>query len=314
MVSVKTVEKNPYAVLGVAPDASQDDIRVAYRRLALQYHPDRNAGNKEAEERFKELSEAYALLREPQSRERFDRFGSSGSQSRPDFSTVDWQSIFREADININWGQQAETPKTGHAVFDFLFGAVSKMMQQNGLLPGDTRELNLTISLAEALRGAQKRVHIPGPSICSTCLGRSNVSGSVCERCKGTGIIRGGDFVDLRIPARIQHGRRLRLRGLGGPGSPPGDALVTVAISLPAHTHLVGQDVHTEVYVTPLEASQGLQMNLFGVELEIPKGTRDNQVLHVVDAGLGTGHLIVTVKHHVWKGVWRRIRGLAQAA
>ena len=111
--------RNPYEVLGLSSSADAAEIKTAYRRLALQYHPDRNPGDKGAEERFKEISEAYATLRDPEARARYDRFGSTRPQaSRPDFNTVDWQTIFQEADIDIDWSQRNAVPRTGNAVFD----------------------------------------------------------------------------------------------------------------------------------------------------------------------------------------------------
>ena len=128
--------RNPYEVLGISPSADAAELKSAYRRLALRYHPDRNPGDKEAEERFKEISEAYATLRDPETRSRFDRFGSTRPQaSRPDFNTVDWQTIFQEADIKIDWSQRGASPRTGNAVFDALFGAMAGMMRTSGCCP-----------------------------------------------------------------------------------------------------------------------------------------------------------------------------------
>ena len=108
--------RNPYEVLGLSATADAAEIKTAYRRLALQYHPDRNPGDKEAEERFKEISEAYATLRDPETRARFDRFGNTRPQaSRPDFNTVDWQTIFQEADIKIDWSQRGAAPPSKRA-------------------------------------------------------------------------------------------------------------------------------------------------------------------------------------------------------
>ena len=159
---------DPYTVLGVPRSADAADIKAAYRKLALKYHPDRNPGDAAAEERFKEISEAYATLRDPEGRARFDRYGQTGSPSgRPDFNTVDWSTVFREADIKIDLGGQG-VPRTGNPMFDALFGVMTGMMRSSGLLPGEDREVMLAVSVAEARAGAQRRVRVPGPSVCAT--------------------------------------------------------------------------------------------------------------------------------------------------
>src|SRR5690606_15700044 len=125
------------------------------------------------EEKFKELSEAYALLRDPEARQNYDRYGRADPRSyrAPDPSNVDWQTIFTEAEIPINWGRAGETPRTGNAVFDVLFGVVSGMLRNSGLLPGENREVGLELSLAEAVNGSKRRVRVPGPSVCAVCHG-----------------------------------------------------------------------------------------------------------------------------------------------
>ena len=112
----------------------------------MQYHPDRNPGDASAEERFKELSEAYALLRDPDARRNYDTYGRSDPRNyqRPDTSSVDWHTIFREADINIDWGARGSVPATGNAVFDMLFGTFRNpkdFAAETGFRPGDSARL-----------------------------------------------------------------------------------------------------------------------------------------------------------------------------
>ncbi len=301
---------NPYNVLGVDRSASADEIKTAYRRLALQYHPDRNPGSQEAEERFKEISEAYATLRDPEARARFDRYGSVRTEAgRPDFSHVDWQTIFQEADINIDLGTRpGDIPRTGNAVFDALFGVVTGMMRNSGLLPGTDREVNVDIGVAEARQGTKLRIRIPGPSICSNCQGTGRTDLGVCTNCGGRGISRLGNEVDVDIPAKIRDGIKLRLKGLGGPGRPPGDAYVKVNIRLPRGVRLVGQDLEAELPITPLEANRGTSAQLLGLTIKIPRLVKDGQTIRIPGGGLGGGDLIVKLKVTVWQGVWRMLR------
>ncbi|MEM6431882.1 MAG: DnaJ domain-containing protein [Deinococcota bacterium] len=291
---------NPYKVLGVPSTASQDDIKSAYRRLALKYHPDRNRGDAKAEETFKTISEAYAILRDPEQRARYDRLGHLGQQrggspsySRPDFSHVDWQTIFKEADIHIDWqSRSGGMPHTGNVVFDFLSDAVTGVMRTSGLLPGENRELVLEVSANEARYGTTKRVHIPGPSVAPD----------------GHSIVRAGSDVEVSVPSGIKNGTKLRLKGLGGPGRPPGDCFVTVQIQLPANVKLVGNDLHVSLDVTPLEAEEGTHVKVMGMNVRVPPNSEDGQVIQIPAAGLSGGDMLVTLKVGVWRGLWRRLR------
>ena len=306
---MNTGYKNPYSVLGVEQAASQDEIKSAYRKLALKYHPDRNAGNREAEERFKELSEAYATLRDPESRARFDRYGhTGGAAGRPDFSTVDWQTVFNEADINIQWDSSGEMPKTGHPVFDMLFGVMTGMMRQSGLLPGEDRKLTLPITLETALTGSSRRVHVPGPSVCGQCKGSGLEAGVMCERCAGQGVRRRGEEVELSIPRGVKSGKTLRLKGLGGPGNPPGDVLVTLDVKVPTDVRVEGNDIFTELPLTPLEAERGKTVQVLGQTVVLEPGTKDNETITISGAGIKDGDLNITVKHSVWQGLLRGVR------
>ena len=305
---------NPYEVLGVDKTADADEIKSAYRRLALKYHPDRNAGDKTAEEKFKQISEAYATLRDPESRARFDRYGSSRPEySQPDFNTVDWQTIFREADIKVNWDAgSGSMPRTGNAMFDVLFGAVTGMMRNSGLLPGETRELTLRIPVAQAKTGATHRVHVPGPSVCAHCSGTGVVDGMTCDVCAGRRVLRGGSYVEVNVPKNMRNGVKLRLKGLGGPGNPPGDALVTVQVKLPQGARLDGNTIHIDLPLTPLEAARGKTLEMLGATIEVPAGTKDGDTLTVVGGGLAGDNLIAHVSLNVWQGLWRGVKGSLQ--
>ena len=303
--------RNPYEVLGVLPSADDAELKSAYRRLALRYHPDRNPGDKEAEERFKEISEAYATLRDPESRSRFDRFGSTRPQaSRPDFNTVDWQTVFQEADIKIDWSQRGAAPRTGNAVFDALFGAMAGMMRTSGMLPGENREVKVTANLEEMRLGSVRRVRIPGPSVCANCYGKGVLnSGRMCEVCGGRGFVRGGAEVEVKVPAGAKEGLKLRLKELGGPGRPPGDAFVTLHADLPPGARLENGTLHAELAVTPFEAERGVTTQFLGVEVMVPKGATEGQVIRVPGGGLAGQDLLATLRIGMWPGLWRRVRG-----
>lgn len=289
--------------------ATADEIKAAYRRLALQNHPDRNPGDKAAEERFKEISQAYATLRDPGARENFDRYGSRGANAgRPDFSTVDWQTIFQEADIDIKWDASRGAPQTGNVMFDMLFGYVTGMMRSNGLLPGEDREVRLELPLEVARMGGVRRVHIPGPSVCAECRGSGLQDGRTCPACGGHGVLRGGANVDVTVPEGVRDGVKLRLKGLGGPGGPPGDALVSVHIRVPSNVRLAGHDLHVELPLTPLEALWGRTLKVLGSNVKLAPGVQDGEQLRIPQGGLAGGDLVVTLSLDVWRGLWRNVQ------
>ena len=325
------VTRDPYEVLGVERDADADTIKSAYRQRAMQYHPDRNPGNVEAEERFKELSEAYALLRDPEARRQYDTYGRSDPRGYqpPDMSAGDWQTIFREVNINVDWGTRG-TPATGNAVFDMLFGMVTGMLRNSGMLPGENREVRLDLRLGEAALGAIKRVRVPGPSVCAICGGTGriaagasvagagttravtrsgNIDGLVtaCGACGGRGIRRGAAMVDVSVPAGSSGNTKLRLRSLGGPGNPPGDLYVDLEVALPPTARLVGRDVHDSVVVTPMALGSPLMYE--GVKVAVPANLRSGQSLRVKGAGTGGGDLVLEVEVDLVRGIARRVSG-----
>lgn len=299
---------NPYDVLGVARDASQEEIKRAYRKLALEYHPDRNPGDAAAEERFKTISEAYATLRDADARARYDRYGDRGSGGRPDFSTVDWQQVFREADVHIDWSRRGGIPKTGNVMFDVLFGAMTGLFRNAGLLPGEDRGVEVAVPFVLARSGGRRHVRVPGPSVCPTCRGAGAVDGGVCDTCRGRGALAQGAEVEVTIPAGIRDRQKLRLRGLGGPGSPPGDAIVTVAIELPRGVQLVGKDLYADVPVTPREAARGVTTTIAGIEIALEPALTDGEIRRIAGAGLAGGDLIATIRLDVWQGLARAVR------
>jgi molecular chaperone DnaJ len=309
------VLRSPYDVLGVDKSATDDEIKSAYRRLALRYHPDRNPGNNDAEEHFKEVSEAYATLRDPETRAKFDRYGSTGTNyTQPDFSQTNWQTVFQEADVKFDWSQHQTIPRTGNLFFDVLFGAVTDMMRSSGLLPGETKAVALELPLEAVRQNTQRRLRVPGPSVCAQCRGSGRYATDNCPICDGRGVMRSGSEVDVVVPAHVRQGTKLRLRGLGGPGNPPGDVLVHVTIKLPAYVKQVGNDLHMELPLTPREASQGKTLTVLGMPIKIPAGIKNKQILRISNGGLPLGHettggdLVLTVVLNLWQGLWRMLR------
>lgn len=312
------VLNDPYEVLGVPRDASPEDVKRAYRTLAMRYHPDRNPGDAGAEERFKTVSEAYATLRDPEARRRYDAYGHVGrpgaAGGRPDFSHVDWRVVFQEADVPMDWSRRGGIPTTGNVVFDTLFRGMTVMFRSAGLLPGEDREVRARVAVGLARSGGSLRVQLPGPLVCRTCRGAGGDDLGACATCGGQRVLQRGMEVDVDVPSGARPGARLRLAGMGGPGSPPGDAYVVLQPELPPGVRLEGRDLHTDLYVTPLEAGRGLEADVLGVRVPVPAGVADGARVSVPGGGLG-GDLHVTVRTDTWRGLGRAamdlVRGVA---
>jgi molecular chaperone DnaJ len=312
---VSHVLNDPYETLGVERDAGAEDVKRAYRALAMRYHPDRNPGDAVAEERFKEVSEAYATLRDPESRRRYDAYGQvgrPGAGAAPDFSHVDWRVVFSEADVPMDWSRRGGIPTTGNVMFDALFKGVATMFRQAGLLPGEDREVPVRIGVETARGGGPIRVRLPGPIRCSTCGGAGADAGGPCPVCGGGGVLRRGMDVDVTVPPKVREGTRLRLAGMGGPGQPPGDAYVAISLDLPAWVTLRGGDLLTEVFVTPFEAARGLVAHVLGVRVPIGAGATDGQRVRVAGGGVG-GDLVVTLRTDTWRGLGRAAADLVRS-
>lgn len=298
--------RDPYAVLGVDRDATDAEIKAAYRKRAMRDHPDRNPGDPEAEERFKAASEAYATLRDPEKRAWVDRGGAAAGGARPDFGDVDWRTVFQEADLRVDLSEGV--PRTGNAVFDALFGAMGTMMRQQGLLPGEDVHATVRIPWALARTGGTTTVRIPGVATCAVCRGsRLDEDGRPCPACGGTGKRR-GNRVEVRVPRGVRPGTVLRLRGLGGVGAPPGDARVSVEVALPPDVERIGDEIHADLPVTPREARQGVRTALHGADVVVPPGTPDGATVRVPGGGLAGEDLVVRVRHAVWRGLGRWVR------
>lgn len=309
--------RDPYEVLGVPRDADAEAVKRAYRAAALRDHPDRNPGDAAAEERFKAASEAYATLRDPEARRRYDAYaaagGPPGGVPRPDFGTVDWRAVFREADVPIDWGRAGGMPTTGNVVFDALFQGVARAFRHAGLVRGEDRELALRLGYDEARAGASRRVRVPGPVTCTACAGAARATGAACATCGGDGVLRAGADVEVRVPAGVRPGQRLRLQGMGGPGRPPGDAYVALEVALPVGARFEGRDVVAEVFVTPAEAARGVVARVLGHPVTVPAGARDGQELRVPGGGVGGGALRARVRVDPWRGLARDAIGAVGA-
>jgi molecular chaperone DnaJ len=311
-------KRDYYEVLGVARECAPEDLKKAYRRLAMQYHPDRNQGDKQAEDRFKEVGEAYACLSDPQKRQRYDAFGHAGD-GMPDMGGFSFDSAFD--------------------LFDMFFGGGRRGRARSGPQRGSDLRMNLEITLREAVFGANRTVEVPRADTCPECAGsgaepgssavqcpQCNGSGQVrravqsifgqvvnvsaCPRCQGEGRIvekpcrncRGQGRVEIRktievqIPAGVDEDVQVRVAGEGeaGPrGGPSGD--LYLAFRIENHPHFVrrGQELVYELPVSVAQAVLGDRITVPTIDgehtVELPPGTQDGRVIRI--NGIGVPHV-----------------------
>lgn len=277
--------KDYYEVLGVKKDASADDIKKAYRKLAMKYHPDKNPDDKNAEEKFKEISEAYAVLSDAGKRKEYDTYGSEGfSQkfSQEDiFRGFDINDLFREFGFGGGGGGSTRTFNFGGDNDFFGFGGGNRYRSQP--TKGRDYEYDLAISVAEAYNGVKRELSL-------------NLGSSVKK-------------VSVNIPAGIGEGQKLRLTGEGGAGvngGPGGDLFVKIKIASSSKFYLEGRDIVTvqEIKLTEALLGAGVQVTDAAgkkLDLKVPAGTKHGTKLRLKGKGmpalkkLAAGDLLVKI-------------------
>ncbi len=306
-------KRDYYEVLGVSRQASAQDLKSAYRKLAMQYHPDRNPGDKPAEDRFKEASEAYEVLSDPEKRGHYDRFGHSAMPF--DFGG------FNSSGINDVLSE----------IFGDIFGGRSR---RGGRARGSDLRYNLELSFEEAAFGTEVSVKIPRPKRCEvcegtgskdkqvracpscggsgelrhtqgffsvsrpcgTCGGSGSVATAPCTKCRGVGRTESETTLSVKIPAGVDSGTRVRLVGEGEPGEqggPPGDLYVVAHVR--EHPIFVREDAEVlcEVPISFAQAALGTHLEVPTLEgkvkMKVPSGTQSGKVFRL--KGKGIAHL-----------------------
>jgi curved DNA-binding protein len=268
--------KDYYEVLGVPRDASADEIRRAYRKLARQYHPDINHES-DAEERFKEVGEAYEVLNDPEKRERYDRLGDPRSAGAAGPDMADFEDVFGRAgfgpDVRVEFGEGGFSD-----FFESLFGQGAGTAD-GGPLRGRDREAVLDLSLEEALEGGRRRLALDSD-----------------------------ESFEVNIPAAVREGQRIRIAGKGAAGrggGPPGDLYLLVHLRPHRRFRREGDDLQVDLRVTPWEAALGATVpvpTLSGTaQVKVPPGSSSGRRLRLRGRGLptrdgGRGNLYATVE------------------
>lgn len=313
-----------YAVLGVPRDASDDDIKKAYRRMATQWHPDRNGGSKDAEEKFKELTEAYDVLRDPQKRAAYDRYGEAGLRGaggQQQYQHVDLSealNIFmRDFGFGDVFGGGAgggrRGPRTGADVklplsltlSEVALGVektvVMKVLEAcdkcegSGAEPGTKPRTCGTCGGAGEVRRAQRSFFGQFVSVapCPTCAGEGVEVTNPCKKCRGEGRVRAERTLKIQVPPGVATGQYMTLRGAGniGPrGGTRGDVLVVFEVEDDERFDRDGEDLFREELVTYGQLVFGADIRVPGItgelSLRVPAGTQSGTVFHLRGRGL----------------------------
>jgi len=339
-------------VLGVQRGASEQEIKSAYRKLALQFHPDRNPNNPDAEEKFKEASEAYAVLADAEKRSVYDRFGHAGLGGVGAGGGFD-PTVFQ--DFSDIFGE--------FFGFGDLFGTGRSGRRTRGQRGADLRE-DITIEFEEAVFGTEKKIsyrrhencdgcggsgsaHGKTPTTCRTCGGRGQVryqqgffsiartcptcqgNGSIisdpCTKCRGEGRLVQQKTVEAKIPAGVEDETRIRFTGLGEAGmhgGPAGDLYLVLHVKDHPFFERQGNDLHCVVPISFTQAALGAEIPVPTLEaaqvLKIPEGTQSGTVLKVRGKGVpvlnghGKGDLFVEVRVQTPSKLTRRQRELLE--
>lgn len=319
-------KKDYYEILGVSRNATKEEIKKAYRRLVKQYHPDVNPNKKEAEEKFKEISEAYEVLMDDEKRRAYDMYGHEGVDFGP--GGFDWRHFTRFSDIEDIFGRDFFREFFGEDIFETFFGRGFSERRRGADL---IQEVEL--SLEEILNGCKKDVEVEmnerckrcdGSGVdpdaaritcnacygtgqirnekrtpfgyfatittCSKCGGRGEIT-TPCASCKGYGLVKVRKKISVNIPPGVKDGERLRIAGRGEPGEGGAGDLYLIVRTKP---HPVferdGKDLRCEVPITFVQAALGSEVEVPTLEgkmkMKIPPGTQPGKVFRLEGKGL----------------------------
>ena len=319
-------KRDYYEVLGIDKGADEAAIKKAYRTLAKKNHPDVNPGDKEAEERFKEINEAYQVLSNPQKRAQYDQFGHDGPQGFGGGAYSDFSGF------GGGFGGFDD-------IFSTIFGGGFGGGRRNGPVPGDDLRCDVTVTLEEAAFGCEKEINLvrdeecpechgsrakPGSKVekcptcggtgqervtqntpfgrmqnvrtCTKCGGTGQIISDPCTKCHGRGKIRVSRRKSVKVPAGISDGQVLTIRGQGGlgeRGGPAGDLLIVVRVKAHKLFQREGDNLYIEMPITFTQAALGAEIEVPTlkkmVKLSIPEGTQPGQVFTI--RGEGVTHL-----------------------
>lgn len=313
--------KDYYEILGVSRNAGDDEIRSAFRRLARQFHPDKAGNNSEAEDRFKQINEAYEVLSDPARRDQYDDFFGA------------WEAGLTGDEAWKNFNQRSQFAGSGPSHFQFdnqgfseffgeLFGRNGQGRGRSTSQPspkknasidgrGEDLEADVWVTLEEVINGAVRTISMKRSTKCTTCLGMGQYNAHPCEPCAGTGNVLHNEAIKVKIPKAIKEGSFLRIPGRGEEGiakGPAGDLYLKVHYAAHPDFHIERDTLVHELELAPWEAVLGTAISvptLTGpATIKIPAGTQNGAKLRLKGRGLpaadsSAGDLIVNIRIQV---------------
>jgi len=315
-------KRDYYEVLGVSKKASQDEIKKAYRKLAIENHPDRNQGDKAAEERFKEASEAYEILSNEQKRQAYDQFGFAGVESG---GPQEYTNVYRDFSDLFGGGlgdifgsffgggrttQRPRGPESGASLrydveIDFkeaVFGTKIEISYTHqvhcSVCKGTGAKNGSGKKLCPTCKGAGQVRHNSGffsiASTCPTCGGEGHIIENPCPECHGTGLMRKQQKLKVAIPAGVDTGNRVSISGMGDAGAnggPPGDLYVYVNVRPHPYFERMGNDLYCQIPISITQAALGGEVEVTTIDdvvvkVTIPTGTQNGKVLRLRNKGV----------------------------
>jgi molecular chaperone DnaJ len=313
--------KDYYSLLGVSRNASDKEIKQAYRRLARQYHPDVNPGNKIAEEKFKAINQANDILSDPEKRKKYDKYGENwehGDQYA--------EAARQQQSAGWNFSQQPGGQEGGQfeegdleSIFGNLFGGrrgggfgsrASRVRQ------GEDIEYAMEVSLEEAYNGTLRNISIQSQEPCQTCRGTGRIQNLACSVCRGAGVVPNVKRIEVKIPVGVDNESRIRIAGKGQPGQgggPAGDLYLVISVQPHNLFERKGNDLYINMQVPLTKAVLGGEIQvptLKGTKLalKIPPETQNEKVFRLSGQGMPSlggarGDLLVTIKVKVPTGL-----------
>lgn len=325
-------KRDYYEVLGIDKSASTDDIKKAYRKLAIKYHPDKNPGDKEAESKFREATEAYEVLSDDKKRPIYDQYGFAGIDGMDQGGGAQYSHAFHDFS-DLFGGGAGGFSDIFDSIFGGGFGGSSSRSRSSGPAAGSSLRYDLNIKFKEAVYGTSTDIHFKHNETCATCNGTGGAAGAnrrtcptcggmgqvrqgngfftiqqtcptcrgkgstidkPCATCRGSGIQEKNKTMSLKIPAGVDNGKRIVIRGLGDVGEnggPAGDLVVVLHVDSHPYFERDGQDLYCAVPVSVTQAMLGCEITINAlddkkVSIKVPDGTPNGKILRVKGEGV----------------------------
>ncbi len=302
--------KDYYKILGIKRDASEREIKQAYRRLARKHHPDVNPGDKTAEARFKEINEAYEVLSDKENRQKYDQYGDQWKYADQFDKARGQQNIYRDFSSGGARGFHFDAGDLEGLFGDLFWGSRSGTTGRRARSRrGQDVEYPVEVTLEEAFQGTSRILSMENQQACSTCQGTGRIQNALCSVCRSTGTVTGMKQIEVKIPSGVKDGSRVRFAGKGEPGyagGTSGDLYLIISVKPHQLFERKGDDLYVEVAVPLTVAVLGGEVQVPTLRgklaLKIPPETQNGRAFRLTGQGMphlgnsSRGDLLAKVK------------------